>query len=76
MDPLDLLFSGQLAQNFYSSPALAITYTKFAAYVNLLAHKSPNIKTLEIGAGIGAATAPTLRSLTSYNRNYAMGTTY
>ena len=73
VDPLDLLFSGQLAQNFYSSPALAITYTKFAAYVDLLAHKSPNIKTLEIGAGTGAATAPTLRSLTSCNGRYGDG---
>ena len=65
-DPLDLLFSGTLAQDFYSSPTLAMTYAEVASYIDLLAHKNPDLKICEIGAGTGAATAPILRSLASY----------
>ena len=65
-DPLDLLFSGTLAQDFYSSPTLATSYAKVASYIDLLAHKIPELKICEIGAGTGAATAAVLRSLASY----------
>lgn len=64
LDPLNLPFTGQLAQDLCSSPALAVTYGKISTYVDLLAHKNPSLKILEIGAGTGAATEPILRSLT------------
>lgn len=63
LDPLDLLFTAQFAQNLYSSPALAITYGKITTYIDLLAHKNPSLKILELGAGTGAATEQILRSL-------------
>ena len=65
LDPLDLLFTAQLAQNFYSSPALTITYGRITTYIDLLAHKNPSLKILEIGAGTGAATQQILRCLDS-----------
>ena len=40
---------------------------RFATFVDLLAHKTPDPKILEIGVGTRAATEPTLRSLASYN---------
>lgn len=57
IDALDLLFSDKLVSDFYSSKAAAANYAKVASYVDLLAHKDPGIKILEIGAGTGGGTA-------------------
>ena len=65
VDSLDLLFSSSLVQNFYHSPSFGVSYRRIAAYVDLLAHKNPNLNILEIGAGTGAATGWILRSLSS-----------
>ena len=65
VDSLDLLFSTSLVQNFYHSPSFGVSYRKIAAYIDLLAHKNPNLRILEIGAGTGAATGLILRSLFS-----------
>ena len=64
-DPLELLFGGSLARNFYHGDQLTGSYAKMAAYIDLMAHKNPNLKILEIGAGTGAATSPILQSLWS-----------
>ena len=69
LDPLDLLFSTSLVQNFYHSPSFEYSYRKIAAYIDLLAYKTPNRKILEIGAGTGAATRIILRSLCSDNQD-------
>ena len=63
IDTLELLFSGNLVQDFYSSTTTAANYAKVASYVDLLAHKDPGIKILEIGAGTGGATACVLDTL-------------
>lgn len=63
VDGLDLLFSTSLVQKFYHSPSFGVSYRRIAAYVGLLAHKNPNLRILEIGAGTGAATNLILRSL-------------
>ena len=63
MDSLDLLFTTSLAPDFYHSSSLGISYRKVAAYIDLLAHKNPNLRVLEIGAGTGAATNSILETL-------------
>ena len=59
-DPLEVLFRDQLLHDFYAGPGMAVNYRKMVAYVELLAHKNPNMSVLEIGAGTGGATAPVL----------------
>ena len=63
MNPLDLLFSKDLVQKFYHGATFAMSYAKIAAYVDLLAHKNPSMRVLEVGAGTGAATAPIMQTL-------------
>ena len=63
VDALDLLFKGPILQDFYSSSSFTSNYQKIATYVDLLAHKNPNQRILEIGAGTGGATAPIMHAL-------------
>lgn len=63
VDPLDLLFGGSLARSFYYGDTLAGSYAVIVAYMDLMAHKNPSLKILEIGAGTGAATTPILQAL-------------
>lgn len=65
LDALDLLFSGTLVQDYYHSSAFSVNYKKIATYVDLLAHKHPDLSILEIGAGTGAATAHIIDTLVS-----------
>lgn len=62
-DPLELLFGGSLARDFYYGETFAGSYAKIAKYVELMAHKNPGLKILEIGAGTGAATTPIVQTL-------------
>ena len=64
VDTLDLLFNGPLVRDFYAGAAFAASYEKIASYVDLVAHKNPNIRVLEIGAGTGGATTFILQKLT------------
>lgn len=63
VDPLDLFFGGNLARAFYYGDTLAGSYAAIVAYMDLMAHKNPSLKILEIGAGTGAATTPILQAL-------------
>ncbi|KAI5928775.1 hypothetical protein F4810DRAFT_645308 [Camillea tinctor] len=63
VDPLDLLFNQGMANDIYSDDVFVITGKRAAAFVNLVAHKNPNMDILEIGAGTGTATDPILDSL-------------
>lgn len=63
VDALSLLFDSNLLQKFYTSPIFTITGQKAANYVDLLAHKNPTLKIIEIGAGTGGATAAILERL-------------
>lgn len=62
--PLEVLMKDSLLPNFYSSGVgFPQNYSQMASYVQLLAHKNPNMKILEIGAGTGGATIPVLKIL-------------
>jgi acyl transferase domain-containing protein/NADPH:quinone reductase-like Zn-dependent oxidoreductase/SAM-dependent methyltransferase len=63
VDVLELLFGGGLLQQFYSGKAFTANYARMRAYVELMAHKNPNMSILEIGAGTGGATAAVLQAL-------------
>ena len=56
IDALDLLMGGSLLETFYSGTTFAASYKMLAAYIGLLAHKNPDLKILEVGAGTGGAT--------------------
>jgi acyl transferase domain-containing protein/NADPH:quinone reductase-like Zn-dependent oxidoreductase/SAM-dependent methyltransferase len=63
VDPLDLLFNQGLANDIYSDDVFVYSGKRAAAFVDLVAHKNPNMDILEIGAGTGTATDPILASL-------------
>ncbi|RMZ80672.1 hypothetical protein DV738_g2743, partial [Chaetothyriales sp. CBS 135597] len=66
-DALELLFKDKLVENVYRRGAGAeIGYEKMNLYLDLLAHKNPHLKILEVGAGTGGATLPILQCLTSH----------
>ena len=65
VDPLDLLFNGDLVSDFYeelynSSDCLPA----FGRYADALAHGNPNMRILENGAGTGSMTGSILNTLT------------
>lgn len=62
-DGLDLLFNGGLAESFYHNDGFQVSYRQIASYLDLLAHKQPGLRILEIGAGTGAATLPIIETL-------------
>lgn len=70
IDPLQILFSDQLAENVYRrSTGAEINYAKLAGYLDILAHKNPDVKILEVGAGTGGATRPILDTLMHHGEN-------
>lgn len=73
-DPLELLFGNGLLQSYYryahDAPAI---FQKVAKYIDLLAHKSPDIKILEIGAGTGSATNYALDVLMHHSAEHELG---
>ncbi|EQL02512.1 phenolpthiocerol synthesis polyketide synthase ppsA [Ophiocordyceps sinensis CO18] len=67
MDALNLLFTGEnRAQGFYSSASFRTSNEAASTYVDLLAHKDPAIKILEVGAGTGGVSAAILDKLAVY----------
>ncbi len=69
IDALEFLFDSNLLQRFYAGTTFNITYTKVAKYIDLLAHKDPTLKILEIGAGTGGISAAILDKLARNSRN-------
>ncbi|KAB8270078.1 reducing type I polyketide synthase [Aspergillus minisclerotigenes] len=64
LDPLELLFSNSLLDNYYAE--LTDTTKSFKLlkkYLQLYSHKYPNAEYLEIGAGTGGSTVSVLNSL-------------
>ena len=76
MDPLDLLFSGDLVEGYYQDIFNVPCSQKAAMYLNLLSHKNPGMKILEVGAGTGAMTLQLLPSITSFGDNNSRSTRY
>ncbi|KAL8867236.1 MAG: hypothetical protein Q9174_005794, partial [Haloplaca sp. 1 TL-2023] len=63
-DALQLLFEGDLLNEFYVYVNQAApSFRRLASYLDLLAHKQPNLKILEVGAGTGSATRDVLSVL-------------
>ncbi|KAL9037775.1 MAG: hypothetical protein Q9180_003532 [Flavoplaca navasiana] len=63
-DALQLFFEGDLLSEFYASiNQKATSFHRLTSYLDLLAHKQPNLKILEVGAGTGSATRDVLSVL-------------
>ncbi|KAI0190605.1 putative polyketide synthase [Astrocystis sublimbata] len=62
MDPLQVLFNGDLVKEYYLeiNSRLSDVFTNF---LDLLAYKNPSLKALEIGAGTGGTTAHIVKAL-------------
>ena len=72
IDPLQVLFSDQLAENVYRHGTGAeISYAKLTGFLDVLAHKNPDMKILEVGAGTGGATGPILDTLMRHGEEEA-----
>ena len=64
LDTLDLLFHDNAMSDYYSYvQETNYAFQKVCRYVDALAHKSPGLKVLEIGAGTGGATKDILHTL-------------
>jgi ubiquinone/menaquinone biosynthesis C-methylase UbiE len=62
--PLQVLMKDNRLHDFYSSGiGCPQHYAQAAYYVELLAHKNPNMKILEMGGGTGGASLPILQAL-------------
>ncbi|KAL9110360.1 MAG: hypothetical protein Q9227_005091 [Pyrenula ochraceoflavens] len=65
---IEPLMRDNLLHNWYQSGlGLPQTYEQLTKYVDLLGHKNPDLKILEIGAGTGGATLPVLEALGGRN---------
>jgi SAM-dependent methyltransferase len=60
-DELAILLEGDILHQLYDS----MQNSEYAAFLDLLAHRKPNLKILEIGAGTGGTTATILPVLQS-----------
>ena len=71
-DALEILFKDQLVENIYRYGIGAeIGYEKMNTYIDAFAHKNPDMKILEIGAGTGGATLPVIDILTHHGEQEA-----
>ena len=69
LHPNEVLSEEQIIQSVYSSPGVISSQAKIGAYVDLLAHKTPDLKIMEVGARTGSTTHVILRSLRSSAHN-------
>jgi NADPH:quinone reductase-like Zn-dependent oxidoreductase/SAM-dependent methyltransferase len=64
VDPLSVTMQDDALGKYYANNTrMARQYQQAAVYVNLLGHKNPHLKILEIGSGTGGATLPILKAL-------------
>ncbi|KAI1171985.1 hypothetical protein F4777DRAFT_593221 [Nemania sp. FL0916] len=52
-DPLELMFSTNLAEDFYASTLGMACDERLELFMNLASHENPNLRILEVGAGTG-----------------------
>jgi acyl transferase domain-containing protein/ubiquinone/menaquinone biosynthesis C-methylase UbiE len=65
-DPVELLIEETLLERIYTEATLFnCHYAQAAEYLQLLVHKNPKMKILDIGASTGNATMPLLKSIES-----------
>ncbi|KAF7595519.1 hypothetical protein BBP40_005855 [Aspergillus hancockii] len=66
--PLQALMENNLLHNFYADGVgCSESFSHSVEYIRLLAHKNPNMRILEIGAGTGGSTLPILEKLGGHN---------
>lgn len=66
IDPLEFLFKSNLLRDLYREINSNRTcFAELDRYLDALAHRSPDIKVLEVGAGTGGTTAKILRTLST-----------
>ncbi|KAI8628763.1 polyketide synthase [Xylariaceae sp. FL1651] len=71
IDPLEVFFSGKLADDFYQRAFGAERcFAQLGSYLDALVHKNPAMNFLEIGAGTGGTTKSVMRALTQYDGRY------
>ncbi|KAI1823452.1 hypothetical protein F4861DRAFT_549734 [Xylaria intraflava] len=68
LDPLDFLMNQGIMESMYKGMLLKVSAFQLAAYMDLLAHKSSDIKIIEVGAGTGSATDLVLDALAHHGR--------
>ncbi|KAL6710125.1 hypothetical protein ACN47E_009916 [Coniothyrium glycines] len=70
VEPLALMTHENLLEDYYTTAVgMLNTYAQITRYVTMLSHKNPNLEYLEIGAGTGGATVPTLKGLCGNGTN-------
>ncbi|KAI1125068.1 polyketide synthase [Nemania abortiva] len=71
IDPLEVFFSGKLADDFYQGAFGAERcFAQLSSYLDALTHKNPAMNFLEIGAGTGGTTKSIMKSLTRNEGRY------
>ncbi|KAI4940246.1 Type I Iterative PKS [Alternaria arbusti] len=72
VEPLALMTHENLLEDYYTTAVgMPNTYAQISRYTTMLSHKYPNLDYLEIGAGTGGATVPTLKGLSGYEDLHA-----
>ena len=67
VDPLEVMFQDDLMKNVYRlGYGTDVAYEKAERYIDFLAHKNPNMKILEVGAGTGSITGSILHTLSRH----------
>ena len=67
VDPLDFLFAGELVENYYQEIFQVSCCQSMGEYLDIITHKNPELKILEVGAGTGGMTMQVLSSITDSN---------
>ena len=70
VDPLGLMLEEDLLNRTYKSDSMNRLYSMLSKYVALLGFQQPGMSVLEVGAGTGGATVPTLEALTNADFKY------
>lgn len=63
VDPLELIFSTDLAERFYADIFHSMCDHRFRTFLELASHENPNLAILEVGAGTGGFTSHVLSAL-------------
>ena len=64
IEPLQVMLENDLLYDFYRyGVGMAETYAQMVEYVDRVAHKRPDVRILEVGAGTGGTTLPLLQML-------------
>jgi SAM-dependent methyltransferase len=70
IDPLSIMLQDNLLNKYYQDDMVKRCYPALHRYVQLLQHKKPNMRVLEIGAGTGGATRHVLQALNNKYQQY------